>query len=109
MARRTDEPAETVAADEAAPVEDVVIEEPNAGAIEAADDGQSTEGRLSAPAGSAYLTYVGHADSMTFGDLVLQPGIPTLVSKEEAEGILTHPFEDVVVSDSIAAPPPPEE
>lgn len=54
-----------------------------------------------APEGYVFAIYTGHADSASLGDIVMKPGAPTLVSKEQSLTLLTHPFESFVISDRV--------
>lgn len=98
-----------------APIEEVEFVEPS-GAVEPEpaepedEPSGKTDGTvLEAPEGYQYATYEGHAEVATLGDITLKHGIPTLVSKEQALTLLTHPFERFTVADEVPVPSPDEE
>jgi hypothetical protein len=67
------------------------------------------QGSIPAPEGHLFVTYVGHAERLTYGELILKPGIPTPVSKDLVEVLLTTPFEEFTVAGSLPVPPENEE
>jgi hypothetical protein len=68
------------------------------GAITSEDGSEVT-----APEGMTFATYTGSADMARLGDIKLEPGVPTLVSKEQSVTLLKHPTEKFRVSDVLSA------
>lgn len=77
--------------------------------VEVPEEAPEEAGLEPAPEGMVYVTYTGYAEALTYGDIKLTPGTPTLVSQEDAEGITTTPFEDFVISDGSVTGPPAQE
>lgn len=91
---------EIITAEEPAPVPE---QEPDAemqpdGAITSADGSE-----VRAPDGKVFATYIGAADGASLGEIKLEPGVPTIVSKEQSVTLLNHPTEKFVVSDVLSA------
>lgn len=95
---------------ESEPIESDPIEsEPAPEPEDEPTDEDSADGDvLEAPEGYQYVTYEGHAATVRLDDITLKHGIPTIVSKEQALTLLTHPFERFTVADA-PVPSPDEE
>lgn len=91
------------------PIEDPIASEPAPEPEDEPTDEDSADGDvLEAPEGYQYVTYEGHAATVRLDDITLKHGIPTIVSKEQALTLLTHPFERFTVADA-PVPSPDEE
>ena len=59
---------------------------------------------LPAKRGQVWVTYTGHADAVSTGDITLRPGVPVMVPKDVAEGLLTTTEEFVVSTENPLSP-----
>jgi hypothetical protein len=108
---------ENVEIDTEAEVEEVEIDEP-VEAVEVQPEEQEPEpevaadgaitsadgSELLAPEGMVFVTYTGQAAGASLDDIKLEPGVPTLVSKEQSVTLLSHPTEPFVAAESVPIP-----
>lgn len=88
---------------EPAPEPEIVEPEPEVPTTGEPDGAITSEDgtELIAPDGMVFAIYTGFADSANLDDIKLEPGVPTLVSKEQSVTLLTHPFESFVTTDRV--------